>query len=239
MKLSIIVPCYNEEEGIPNLAFKLNPILKELTNKWELELIFVDDGSSDKTNELLHQFFVRDYVKIIKHEKNKNLGASIRTGFENSTGDVVVTMDSDCTYNPNAIFPMLDMLDEETSIVTASPYHPDGGVRNVPKYRIFLSKSITKIYQILTKKDINTFTALFRVHTKDVVQNISFNSNDFLATAEHLIKSSMSGRKIKEYPLVLNVREYGTSKMRLLGVINSHLGFVKKVARWKIKGNFK
>src|SRR3989338_3237314 len=111
MKLSLIVPCYNEEEGISNLQKQLDPILDKLSKSYELELIFVDDGSKDNTLELLQQYFgQRKYTQILKHEVNQNLGAAIRTGFSAATGDVIITMDSDCTYDPQEIFPMLDML---------------------------------------------------------------------------------------------------------------------------------
>ncbi len=235
MKLSIIIPCYNEEEGIPHLKKKLDPILSELAKKWELELLFIDDGSKDKTLSLLQDYFQDDYVRIISHTHNANLGAAMRTGFSYATGDVIATMDSDCTYDPRGIIAMLDLLDENTSIVTASPYHPQGGILNVPLYRIFLSKSITKIYRIVTGINIYTFTALFRVYKKEVVKNINFRSNDFLATAEILIKSSFAGYKIKEFPMVLNVREYGVSKIRLLRVIKSHAKFVKKMLILRLK----
>jgi len=241
MKLSIVVPCYNEEEGIPNLKKKIDPVLLELSKKFELELLFIDDGSKDNTSSLLQDYFKdNDYVKIIRHTHNANLGAAMRTGFFYATGDVIATMDSDCTYNPKGIIEMLDLLDENTSIVTASPYHPKGDVLNVPLYRIFLSKSITKIYRIVTGINIYTFTALFRVYKKEVVKNINFKSNDFLATAEILIKSSFAGYKIKEFPMVLNAREYGSSKIRLLRVIKSHLQFVKKMLVFRLKkGAFK
>ena len=225
-KLSIIIPCYNEELGIDNLQEKIEPVLKKLKKDWDLELIFVDDGSTDKTNQLLHEIFGnKNYVKIIKHKKNMNLGAAMRTGFSNATGDIVATMDSDCTYNPENIFPMLEMLDEDTDIVTASPYHPQGSIGKVPKYRLFLSKSITTIYRALTNSKIYTFTALFRVQKRKVIENISFKSNDFLATAEILIKAMNKGYQVKEYPTTLNVRIFGESKIKLMTVIWSHFKF--------------
>ena len=73
--LSIIIPCYNEEEGISQLAEKLNPAVTILEKKYSVELIFVDDGSIDQTNQLLHEYYGNNhYTKILKHEKNKNLG---------------------------------------------------------------------------------------------------------------------------------------------------------------------
>jgi dolichol-phosphate mannosyltransferase len=229
-KLSIIIPCYNEEEGINNLDGRLSPILDELGMDWELEIIFVDDGSTDRTKELLELHFgSRVGVRVISHEINKNLGAAMRTGFEACTGDVVITMDSDCTYDPEGIFEMLNLLDEETSIITASPYHPKGKVEGVPEYRLFLSKAISWIYRLVTGAKIHTFTALFRVQRKEVVKNITFKSNNFLATAEMLIYALMKDYGVKEYPTTLQVRKYGVSKMKLFLVIKSHLKFLLKL----------
>ncbi|MBU1632512.1 MAG: glycosyltransferase family 2 protein [Nanoarchaeota archaeon] len=235
-KISIIIPCYNEEEGINNLYSQLNPVLSKLKEDYEVELIFVDDGSKDNTLKLLHQYFGNEnYCKIIKHEKNMNLGAAMRTGFTHSTGDIIVTMDSDCTYEPKIMLEMLCLLDDKTSIVTASPYHPLGKVENVPNYRLFLSKSISSIYCLITNSNIHTFTALFRIHKKEVVKCIKFKSNNFLATAEMLIYALMKGYTVREYPTTLYARKYGVSKMKLLMVIKSHFKFVLKLIKLKFK----
>ncbi|MFH1276287.1 MAG: glycosyltransferase family 2 protein [Candidatus Woesearchaeota archaeon] len=239
-RLSIIVPCYNEEKGINHLYNNLTPVLDKLENNWAVELLFIDDGSTDNTNHLLtEQFKGLKNVKIIRHKKNMNLGAAMRTGFTNSTGDVIVTMDSDCTYSPSEIFALLDMLDENTDIVTASPYHPDGKVDGVPEYRLFLSKSITWIYRLITGAKIYTFTALFRAQRKNVIDNIKFESNNFLATAEMLIYALMKGYRVKEFPTTLHVRKYGVSKMKLLLVIKSHAKFVLKLLQMRLNGKLR
>jgi len=251
MKISIVIPCYNEEEGLRHLADNLFPVLDQLSKDYDWELIFVDDGSKDNTYQLLQEIFVTKFsaphpaqhlpphpAQIIRHEKNMNLGAALRTGFAAAQGDIIVTMDSDCTYEPKGIFDLLKLMDEETAIVTASPYHPLGGVNNVPKYRLALSKAVTAIYRLLTGSKIYTFTALFRAQRKDVVKNIPFRSNDFLSTAEFLIFAMMKGYQVKEYPTVLNVRVFGTSKMKLLRVIKSHTAFALRVAKHRLKGDF-
>ncbi len=227
MKLSLLIPCYNEEEGIPNLSQKITPVLQDLASKWEIELVFVDDGSKDQTYSLLQRYFAeKPNTKIIHHETNKNLGAALRTGFAHATGDVIVTIDSDCSYDPREIIPMLDLLDDHTDIVTASPYHPLGKVENVPKYRLFLSKSISFLYRLLTRSKIHTFTALVRAQKRKVVDSVAFSSPNFLATAEMLINALDKGYVVKEYPTTLRVREFGVSKMRLLKVMGSHAKYI-------------
>lgn len=235
--LSIIIPCYNEELGINNLKEKLDPILIKLKEKYLIEIIFVDDGSKDKTLGLLNETFGnRENVKIITHERNMNLGQAIRTGFSHAEGDLIATMDSDCTYDPKGILEMLDILEQNPSvdIITASPYHPKGGVDGVPKWRLSLSFGISLIYRIITSSNIKTFTALFRIQKKEIAKKINFKSNDFLATAELIIYPLLLGYKVVEYPTVLHVRQFGQSKMRLALVIKSHLFFIFKLIKMKL-----
>ncbi len=237
--LSLIIPCYNEADGIPQLQEKLSPLLNQLQNSYQLELLFINDGSTDNTSSLLQQHFPQAYCKIITHQTNQNLGAAIRTGFHAATGDIIITMDSDCTYDVHEIYNLLNLLDPHTDIVTISPYHPLGKVENIPSYRLALSKSISWIYRQLTGAHIYTFTALFRAHKKHIVKNIAFESNNFLATAEILIYSLLQGYTIKEQPATLHVRKYGQSKMKLFLVIKSHAKFVAKVFWMRLTGKFK
>ena len=122
MKLSIIIPCYNEEEGIPQLASLLLPVVSNLKKKYSIQLIFVDDGSIDKTSELIKKHFgkVKGF-ELYKHPKNKNLGGALKTGFSKAKGDLIACLDSDCTYEPSILFNLLDAMDKDTFIVTASP----------------------------------------------------------------------------------------------------------------------
>ena len=238
MKISIIIPCYNEEEGIAPLVSRINPVFEGLKREYYAELVFVDDGSRDKTNELLHEHYKNiNNVKIVKHEVNKNVGAALRTGFANATGDIIVTTDSDCTYAPEEIPSLIQiLLGSDADIVTGSPYHKDGKVENVPNYRLFLSKSISLIYKFLTWRNIATFTAIFRAYKKEAINSIQFKSDNFLAPAEILIRAIFNGNQIKEYPTTLHVRKYGVSKMKLLKTIKSHLLFVPYVIKLRIFG---
>ncbi len=225
MKISIIVPCYNEAEGIPQLKERLLPVMQSLEKFHHVELIFVDDGSTDNTNKLLRKSFMGENVKIIKHELNLNLGAALRTGFIAAEGDVIVTMDSDCTYAPENIPNLLAAL-KDCDIVTASPYHPLGKVVGAPAYRLFLSKSVTILYSIVTGKRLYTWTALFRAYRRSAISSIIIKHNDFIAVVELLIKSIKNGNLIKELPETLYGRKFGTSKMKIIRTIIAHLKFL-------------
>lgn len=236
--LSIIIPCYNEEDGLLNLKERLYPVLNRIKKDHKIELIFVDDGSKDNTNLLLHKYFKSKpgiSVKILKHEVNKNLGAAIRTGLSAVASDIVAMMDSDCTYDPEGLILLLDTFEKTgADIVTASPYHPKGGVENVPGYRLFLSKGISLIYIFLTFRRIYTFTSMFRVYKKEVLASTKFYSNNFIAVTELMIYPLLKKAKVVEVPMVLHSRQFGVSKMKVVNTIVSHLKFIFRVIRLKL-----
>ncbi|MFH1310743.1 MAG: glycosyltransferase family 2 protein [Candidatus Omnitrophota bacterium] len=235
-KISIIIPCYNEQEGIPFLKTKLQPALDALSQSFAVEVIFIDDGSSDNTYTLLKETFGSGY-KIIKHPKNMNLGAALRTGLQNSTGDVICAVDSDCTYDPMILKDMIALISSDVDIVSAAAFHPKGKiVADIPKYRIFLSKSIVAIYNILLAKKYYSYTCMVRAYKREVIKSINYKSDDFLAMAEIMITALLKGYKVYEFPATSNVRQYGSSKIRLFGVIRAHTGFVLKLLFARLTG---
>ncbi len=237
-KISIVIPCYNEEEGIQNLSEKLEPVIVDLKTKYDVELIFINDGSTDKTGELLQTKFEHwNETKIITHEKNKNLGAALRTGFAHATGDLIACLDSDCTYDPSLILPMLEIIntpEKNVDIVTVSPYHPKGKINNIPAYRLFLSKGASNIYRYLLKLDTYSPGGMVRIYRRKVIETTSSDKDNFLFVPELLLKAHIQGYIIRDFPTILNVRQYGTSKMKLVSTILSHSKLMVRIIRYKI-----
>jgi dolichol-phosphate mannosyltransferase len=239
MNLSIIVPCYNEVENITKLHDELLPVVEAMVvHGWKntveetrsAEIIFVDDGSRDGTFARLQEVFGSHnksgvVFKFLKHETNLGLGAAIRTGFSHADGDIVVTVDSDGTYKFSEIPALLARLTPGVDIVTASPYHPEGSVIGVPAYRLILSRGSSLIYRFLVDWHLYTYTCLFRAYRSAVIKNISFESDDFLAGTEILVKALFKGYRAAEFPAVLYKRMYGVSKARIAQTIFSHLKF--------------
>jgi dolichol-phosphate mannosyltransferase len=223
-RLSVIVPCYNEEQSLPHFMTDFQMIFEELNRNYDVELIFVDDGSTDNTPILLENLKKEfGYLKVHTHNRNKNLGAAIKTGFSECTGEIIVTTDCDGTYPPSKIIEILYLLDQGTDMVIASPYHPEGKTHGVPAYRRFLSESISSLYSIFFPQKIYTYTALFRACRRQLLDQIKIKSDDFLAVTEWTIFALQKNFVIKEYPTTLFVRKYGVSKMRTASVILSHL----------------
>ncbi len=234
MDLSIIIPCYNEEDGMAQLQSKLMPVVRELAQTRTVEIVLVDDGSADQTWALMQEIFgnfqePNIMMRLEKHPRNLGLGAAIRTGFAAATGDIVITTDSDGTYKFSEIPKMLAFMGNDTDIVTASPYHPDGGVEGVPQYRLILSKGSSFIYRLIVNWNIYCYTALFRAYRHEVIDNIPFHADGYLAGTEFMVKAMFAGYRVAEYPTVLHQRNFGTSKAKIARTIKAHLQFQGRI----------
>lgn len=238
-RVSIIVPMYNERSGLPQLIAQLNEALDVVDARLGLprsriELIAIDDGSTDGTGDALAEIRMDPPLVAITHERNRGLGAAIWTGIDAARGDIIVTLDSDCTYPPREIVELLVRLDESTDIVTASPYHPRGGVEGVPAGRLLLSRGLSILYSLAVGRRLYTFTAMFRAFRRDTLLRTPRRSDDFLGVAELLIIPLLQGARVREYPTVLHVRRFGQSKMRIVRVIRSHLSFIARLLLHRI-----
>lgn len=226
--VSAIVPCFNESEGIPNLKQRLLPVVAKLRLTRTVQLIFVDDGSTDETFMLLKHHF-EPHAQIVRHQKNKGLSAAIATGLAHSSGEIICTMDSDCTYDPQQLIQLLNLMRDGVDIVTASPYHPQGIVRNVVAWRLFLSKSLSLIYRMLLPQKIYTYTSMFRAYRREVLERIPIEYPGFLGQVEILAEAMLRGYKVVEYPAELSSRVFGQSKLRVAKVILSHLNYIRQL----------
>jgi dolichol-phosphate mannosyltransferase len=238
MDLSIVIPCYNEAVNVPKIQAEFLPVATELAKTRSLEVVFVDDGSTDGTWQALVDTFGNDphvAVKFEKHQVNRGLGAAIRTGFAAACGEVIVTTDSDGTYSFSKVPELLSSLTPDIDIVTASPYHPAGGVEGVPAYRLVLSRGSSAIYRLLVSWRVHTYTCLFRAYRRQVVEHITFESDGFLAGTELLVKAMLTGYRVAEYPAVLYRRVFGTSKAKLMRTILAHLRFQGRILLHRLK----
>jgi dolichol-phosphate mannosyltransferase len=240
MHLSIIIPCYNEIENIPKLKREFFPVAGELARSRAVEVILVDDGSTDGTWPALREAFGHDHpqgvaVRFERHPVNLGLGAAVRTGFSAARGEVIVTTDSDGTYKFTEIPRLLACLKPDVDIVTASPYHPDGGVAGVPAYRLLLSRGSSTMYRVLVDRHLHTYTALFRAYRRPVIEHVSFKDNGYLSGTELLVNGMLLGYRVAEYPVVLRVRAFGASKAKLACTVLAHLRFQGRVLLHRLR----
>ncbi len=233
MKISLVIPAYNESEGVPHTAKALRTLLQYIRKTQDVEVIFVNDGSKDNTADLLTAEFKDDpKIRVVSHEVNKGLGAAIRTGFQHANGDVIITTDFDGTY-PLSTIPQIigRMTVDDVDIVTASPYHPNGHVEGVPRYRLLFSFGASLLYRLLVSWRIHTWTALYRAYRRKVIETVTFESNDFLAGTELLVNALQAGYRVSEFPTTLHVRTFGQSSIKIARVTKLHLKFQLRLLR--------
>ena len=236
--VTIVIPCYNEEAALPYLANTLRSVEADLAEKdYQCSFVFIDDRSKDATFEKLNELFgAKENVKIVRHETNQGVAAGIMTGLQTSKTEIVCSMDCDCTYDPHELANMLPLLTEDVDMVTASPYHEKGGVRNVPEWRLFLSKGASFLYRRALNAELDTFTSCFRVYRRSSVVNLPIEEKGFLGVAEMLGRLNLNGGKIVEYPAVLEVRLFGFSKMKTARTIFGHLKLLSKLSKSRLFG---
>lgn len=230
MKLSIVIPVFNEVDNVPKIENELLPVVQELANTHLVEVIFVDDGSTDGTHERLSRAILdaggpRLRLDIVRHPMNRGLGTALRTGFASSSGEIVVTADSDGSYKFSEIPALVFCLDPDVDIVTASPYHRDGQVEGVPPSRLILSRGCSMIYRMLADWNIRTYTSIFRAYRREVIERVQFQNDGYQAVTEIFVKALLLGYRAKEYPTVLHRRMYGSSKAKVVTTTRDHLSF--------------
>ena len=235
--VSVVVPCYNESESIDQLKTKLFELIELGSDRYQLQFVLVNDGSTDETSRLLKQQFGNiDGFRVIDHEQNQGISAAIRTGIIACESEIVCSIDSDCTYPPVLLLKLIPMLDEDVAIVTASPYHPDGAVKNVPGWRVWLSKTASSAYGILLRQNINCYTCAFRVYRRSLIAALSPGYHGYAGTVEWVWLVSRKGYRIVEHPATLDVRQFGQTKMRTLSVARRHLRLMTRIIASKIFG---
>jgi polysaccharide deacetylase family protein (PEP-CTERM system associated) len=233
--VTIVVPCYNEENSLGYLGRTLDRFKSDNADKFETSFVLVEDGSKDKTWEGMNALFGhRAEFKLVKHDKNRGIAAACLTGIEAAKDETVCVIDADCSFDPARLAVMIPMLEDDVTMVTASPYHRDGGVLNVPAWRLVLSKGASQIYAHIMKNKLASYTACFRVYKRSAVVGMKLDNYGFTGIAEILARLDQSGAKILECPAVLETRLLGVSKMKVARTIVEHARLMTQLARGQL-----
>ena len=193
--LSLIVAFHNDADRIARLASQLAPVVQRLRPRWGVELILIDDGSSDNSYRLIEQEFTQIgqvRVQLFRHWRPRGIGASLKTGFANATGDVVVTMDSS-QYRPGDIPALIEiLLVSDYDVVTVSP----------DRRQMRLGQRLAnKVYRRVIGSKTSCYTEMLRVFRRDRVAFPLEIADDHLGVAESLIEMADAGNTILEFPV--------------------------------------
>ena len=228
MTCFIVLPCFNEEQNIKSLVYSLDEVLRP---KIPYKIIAVNDGSCDRTSEVLKDLSADYSVEILEHKVNMGLGVALKTGLlaaaeEVLDDDFVVTMDSDNTHDPKHVLEMLAAAGD-ASVVVGSRYVPGGRQLNVPAHRVLMSKAVNLLVRKLFHLPVKDATSGFRCFRGDLLKRLRdtfgdriIESDGFAASLELLLKAVNSGGIVAEVPIFLDYgKKGGASKMHLFSTI--------------------
>ena len=209
MKLSIIIPVYNEENYIEQVISEVRNALPDLNLK--KEIIIVDDCSNDKTGKILNRFKnVRDF-KIISLPDNKGKGYAIRKGFQRATGDIILIQDADLEYSVRDYPALLKpLLENKADIVYGSRFK--GKIEDMKWQNFLANKILTLMTNILYGLNITDLLTAYKLFRREKIKSIKFKSKRFEFCPEITAKLAKRGFKIVEVPISYKARDFKSGK---------------------------
>lgn len=213
MKLSIIIPVYNEERTIKQLLNKAAVV--KLPGLIEKEIIVISDGSTDATDRILS---AEKNIKFLRHEKNKGKGAAVKTGLKYATGDFIIIQDADLEYNPSDYSKLLKpILEDKAGVVYGSrlvnyPLKLWGKNKTVLPTHLIANKFLTFLTNLLYKSSLTDMETGYKIFKREILQNISLKSSGFEFEPEITAKILKSGIHIVEVPVKVVPRTYAEGK---------------------------
>lgn len=223
---SVIVPMYNEEENVAQMAAEISQTLQGQIESYEI--VLVNDGSTDGTLEAAQRVEENDeHVRVVSYKHNGGRGKALRTGFGHVQGELIATIDADLSYSPETLLDFVRVLedDSEVDLVLASPYMPGGRTEGVPPLRLAVSRWGNVILSASMPERIHTITSIVRGYRREVLESMTLESNGKEIHLEILSKALAMGYRVKEIPAVLRSRQKGQSKFRFRITALSHLLF--------------
>ena len=207
MKISIVIPVYNEKATIAEITARVQAV------DLEKEIIIVDDGSTDGTFEQLKEIDGKfDNVNVLVHEKNLGKGAALRTGFAAASGEIIIIQDADLEYDPQEYDKLLiPILDGRADVVYGSRFL--GGPHRVLFFWHYLgNKFLTLLCDAFSNLNLTDMETCYKVFKKDVLDEINLKSNRFGFEPEFTMKIAKKGFRVYEVPISYSGRTYEEGK---------------------------
>ena len=204
MKLSIVIPAYNEAGTIAQVIERVQAA------PYEKQIIVVDDASTDTTSKQIESLDGK--VEFVKHDRNRGKGAALRTGFARVTGDIVIIQDADLEYDPRDYPKLLEpLLDGRADVVYGSRFL--GGPHRVLLFWHSIgNRFLTLLSNALTNINLTDMETCYKAFRADILKDITFKSDRFGFEPEFTAKVAKRGYRIYEVPISYSGRSYAEGK---------------------------
>ncbi len=208
MKLSVIIPCYNESETIHQIvaAVKASPIEN-------IEIIIVDDGSTDGTRDILANQIEAEVDQIIYHPRNRGKGAALRTGFGAATGEIVIVQDADLEYDPQE-YPLViePILKNRADVVFGSRFLGGGSHRVLYFWHTVGNRFLTTLSNMFTNLNLSDMETCYKAFRREIIQGVKIRENRFGFEPEITAKVARMNCRIYEVSISYYGRTYQEGK---------------------------
>jgi len=204
--LSVVIPCYNEEATIQSLVDLV------LDSKWVAEIIVVDDGSKDRSREILASID-NAKVRVVLHDVNQGKGAALRTGFQHATSEFVIVQDADLEYDPSEYPLVLEpLLDDRADVVFGSRFLSGRPHRVLYFWHSLGNKFLTLMSNMFTDLNLTDMETCYKCFRREVIQSITIEENRFGFEPEITAKLAKSRVRIYEVGISYSGRTYDEGK---------------------------
>ena len=206
MKVSVIIPVYNEEETIEEILRRVE--MEEIAT----EILVIDDGSTDGTREKLASLNEVGNLRIILHDRNQGKGAAVRTGFQNATGDVFLIQDADLEYDPRDYPKLIQPIEEGIADVVYGSRFLGGPRRTTMFWHMVANKLLTFMTNLLYNTILSDMETGYKVFKRDIVDGMKIRANSFDFEPEFTAKILKKKVRVYEVPISFNPRDYDEGK---------------------------
>ena len=206
MKLSIIIPIYNEKNTLAEIIKRVQ------AQDYDMEIILIDDFSQDGTREILKEYEGREGFKVLYHSGNQGKGAALRTGFANAEGDVLIIQDADLEYNPSDYGILLKPIQDDCADVVFGSRFLGGPHRVLFFWHYLGNKTLTTISNMFTNLNLTDMETGYKVFTREVLETLNITCNRFGFEPEFTSKVAIGKFRIFEVPISYYGRDYSEGK---------------------------